>query len=220
MRKLGRAMGLTVIAATTAIASCSAIFGLDPPTRRAEDASAPDAAMDATTDDVVVGDEHRDADSSLDGSLDEALDASDEGEAEAGDGSMDAADANDGDSESGAVAIRCGFPDAQVFCPGGGSGSDAGVCCAESPTTFTCKPHTACQGFAIECDYDTCPAPRLCCKYMAHTTCQTAGDKCSTPATTAQVCDPTDASLRCQSGHSCANVFRIRGAPSPYLTCN
>jgi hypothetical protein len=213
MRKLRRAMGLTVIAAMTAIVSCSAIFGLDPPTRQAGDANAPDADIDATID-MVVGDEHRDTDSSLD----ETVDASDEGDSNAGDGSVDAADASD--AESGAIGIRCGFPDAQVFCPGGGSGPDAGVCCAESPTTFTCKTHAACQGFAIECDYDTCPAPRLCCKYMAHTTCQTAGEKCSTPGTTAQVCDPNDAGPGCPSGHSCGNAVMISGAPSPYHTCN
>jgi len=185
MGKRGRAIGLTVIATTTAIVSCAAIFGLDPPTRAPDDASTPEAALDATT-----------------------------GHA---DGDADAADGSDGDS--GPIVIRCGFPDAQIFCPGGGSSPDAGVCCAEGPMTYACKTKDTCQGFAIECDYDTCPAPRLCCKYMLHTTCQRADEKCST-GTTAQVCDPNDGGIGCPSGSSCGNVVMISGAPSPYHTCN
>jgi hypothetical protein len=186
MGKRGRAIGLAVITATTAIVSCTAIFGLDPPTRAPpEDANTPPgAAADATIDALV---DHADA---------------------SGDGAS--------------IGIRCGFPDAQVFCPGGPtSAADASICCAESATAYTCKPRADCQGFVIDCDYDTCPAPRLCCKYMMHTICQGAADKtCAPPGTTAQVCDPNDGGIGCPSTYSCIAEAMINGVPSPYHTCS
>jgi hypothetical protein len=210
MRKLGRAMGLTVIAAMTAIVGCSAIFGLDPPTRRAEDASAPDATMDATTTDVVVGDEHRDAEASLD----ESVDASDGDEAEAGDGSADAGDASDGDSAP--IGVRCGFPDAQLLCTGNIP------CCIATPggtgTTYSCAEGDAACAMAgghyvFKCTVPSdCPGSH-CCHYNLHAVCDT--NKCTSSSN--DICDP-NADGGCRGTLTCGPLS-INGALTPYFGC-
>jgi hypothetical protein len=208
MRKLGRAMGLTVIAAIAAIVGCSAIFGLDPPTRApSEDASTTEAATDATIDAIA---DHSDASADAPGETTDAPDEA-EAEAEAGDGSADAADASDGDG--GMLSIRCGFPDAQVLCTG------KVQCCVATPNaagTYACVDNVdagcamSSGRYVFECTSPSdCPTGH-CCHYNEHAVC---GTDCTTSRN--ETCD-LDAGCR---GTLTCSPLSINGNLTPYFGC-
>jgi hypothetical protein len=203
--RLGCIVAGAIVAISTAIAGCAALFGLDVPTLACEsggvcpDATAPDARLPAL-DSADAGEGGSEMEASLpDDDADAASIAADA--STGGDASTDA--------ETGPLAVRCGLVDASPpYCATGT------VCCAEladGGISFSCTGVCAPADYTITCaDSRNCD-PLDCCH-------ESGGLFCRSSCPGALVCDPVY--RKCPT-RTCNVPLSILGQSSTaYLGCN
>lgn len=200
MRRAALALGVG------ALAGCSSVLGLDPPTLDpCTQGGCADAALDGT-----VGTEDAPP----------AADVVDSG-GDANDGAPEAPETAppcvwDGAVPTATTGVRCGGGCAPVtYCTGA-----TPVCCqtvddAGAPA-FACVTAAdgGCGGYPIACvNENDCSGSDICCHYMAHTIC--AGSCTSNADIT---CVPGSAN-DCPAGKKCDVKLSNEGVPVPYYSC-
>jgi hypothetical protein len=198
---------VSVALAAIAVAGCSSVLGLDPPTLDpCADTVCPDAAGDVT---VEAG-----VDSSDAGPTPDVLPGGDA--ADGGDAHAEAACVWDGAlPDAGNAGVRCGggcYPvticaAGQICCQ---TTSDAGV------TAYACATsESACSGYGIDCvNENDCAGSDVCCHYASsHTVCASS---CPTDEYTACIPGSTQ---DCPTGKACDVRLVNAGVAAPYYGC-